>query len=363
VRRRDIDPAIWQDEKFGRLSIGAQLLFIWTWNDSDDWGVLRWRPERCKSGAFLYKPRINLGHVREYMAELEAQSMICAWDVSGERWAVVRMFLRWQSVNKPALSKCAAPPSDVVALLPPSMEWRSYKVIRALVDGGAPEVPRWVASCARVRSPGPFSESESESGSDSGNKEQKKDDPSDRHAPSPRKARTPKRDKPVLNMETWEWENVTDSYRKAWSEDFPGINLDDELRKARAWVRADPAKRRKKDWVRFLGTTWFKNAQERASSTQRIPIVDSRTTQLQSERAWQSVARMAAAMPTGDSLEAAMSMLPERTLDALKQWGKYPSLTIQNIGQMSYQQQETCHVAFCKAWLASEVVDKEEVES
>jgi len=164
-------------------------------------------------------------------------------------------------------------------------------------------------------------------------------------------------------METWEWENITDSYRKAWSEDFPGINLDDELRKARAWVRADPAKRRKKDWVRFLGTTWFKNAQERASSTQRIPIVDSRTTQLQSERAWQSVARMAAAMPTGDSLEAAMSMLPERTLDALKQWGKYPSLTIQNIGQMSYQQQETCHVAFCKAWLASEVVDKEEVES
>jgi len=187
--------------------------------------------------------------------------------------------------------------------------------------------------------------------------------PSGTLAPSPRKAKAPKHDKPALNMETWEWENITDSYRKAWSEDFPGINLDDELRKARAWVRADPAKRRKKDWVRFLGTTWFKNAQERASSTQRIPIVDSRTTQLQSERAWQSVARMAAAMPTGDSLEAAMSMLPERTLDALKQWGKYPSLTIQNIGQMSYQQQETCHVAFCKAWLASEVVDKEEVES
>ena len=271
MRRRDIDPAIWQDEKFGRLSIGAQLLFIWTWNDADDWGVLRWRPERCKSGAFLYKPRINLGHVREYMAELEAQSMICAWDACGERWAVVRMFLRWQSVNKPALSKCVAPPSDVVALLPPPMEWRSYKVIRALVDRGAPEVPGWVASCARVRSPGPFSGAESESGSDSGNKEQKKDDPSDRPAPSPRKTRTPKPDKLHLDMESWEWVNVTPELRSAWAMDYPAIDVDDELRKARAWVRADPT-RKKTNWTRFIAG-WFSRAQDRCHGTGAAPAV------------------------------------------------------------------------------------------
>ncbi|MFA4945112.1 MAG: hypothetical protein WC789_10490 [Lentisphaeria bacterium] len=146
-RRRDIDPAFWQDEKCGTLSMGAQLLFIWTWGDADDWGVLRWRPERCKSGAFLYRPRINLGHVREYMAELERARMVVPWMSDGERWSVVRMFLPWQSVNTPAQSKCPAPPADVVALLPPLENSRSWKLLRRALLGEPGknwEIPAWV---------------------------------------------------------------------------------------------------------------------------------------------------------------------------------------------------------------------------
>ena len=334
MRIRTIKPEFWTDEKVAGWDAETRLAYIWTWSAADDYGRLRLTPAMLRSGAFTYHD-MKMERAREILATLTRSGRVVLYVVEGEVYGQVVSWEKHQKVDKPGKFQNPSPEQGVPY---DSRECRESvaRVSLCTVSGTVPEVEGNGVEVSY---------------------------PSGTLAPSPRKAKAPKHDKPALNMETWEWENITDSYRKAWSEDFPGINLDDELRKARAWVRADPAKRRKKDWVRFLGTTWFKNAQERASSTQRIPIVDSRTTQLQSERAWQSVARMAAAMPTGDSLEAAMSMLPERTLDALKQWGKYPSLTIQNIGQMSYQQQETCHVAFCKAWLASEVVDKEEVES
>ena len=150
-RIREIAPELWQDEKFGRLSLGAQLLFIWTWNDADDWGVLRWNERRCKSGAFLYKERINHGHVREYVRELELARMVLSWEVDGERWGVVRAFLRWQGVYRPSLTRNPAPPAEIIAQLPDFATWKSGAGIRLTLKDAAKNsghFPGWIRALA-----------------------------------------------------------------------------------------------------------------------------------------------------------------------------------------------------------------------
>jgi len=95
--------------------------------------------------------------------------------------------------------------------------------------------------------------------------------PSGTLAPSPRKAKAPKHDKFRLDTESWEWVNITPDLRSAWAVDYPGINIDDELRKARAWVRADPT-RKKTNWTRFIAG-WFSRAQDRCHGTGAAPAV------------------------------------------------------------------------------------------
>lgn len=75
----------------------------------------------------------------------------------------------------------------------------------------------------------------------------------------------PRRHDPLLlNVDDWTWEGITDADRAGWREAFPGVDLDLELAKAREWVRADPAHRRKVSWRPFL-TRWFGRAQDHAS--------------------------------------------------------------------------------------------------
>jgi len=366
VRRRDIDPAIWQDEKFGRLSIGAQLLFIWTWNDADDWGVLRWRPERCKSGAFLYKPRINLGHVREYMAELEAQSMICAWDACGERWAVVRMFLRWQSVNKPALSKCVAPPSDVVALLPPPMEWRSYKVIRALVDRGAPEVPGWVASCARVRSPGPFSGAESESGSET--------DPEKKGKNKVSKTTSSHSGKPERSNDVSEvfnhWKSVMrkdrakcpDKRKAVIVRALQSYSVEDCKAAIDGCAKTpfnmgDNDRHQPYNDIELIlrdaaHIDRFMEAASGKAVPKSVPAADFRALERAAEREWQKVMQ-AGASNDFQKIGFAVAMLHERTVAALKVIDKDPANAVWRMADIPLREQLTFKAAFIPAWKAS----------
>lgn len=95
--------------------------------------------------------------------------------------------------------------------------------------------------------------------------------PSGTLAPSPRKAKAPKHDKFRLDTESWEWVNITPDLRSAWAVDYPGINIEDELRKARAWVRADPT-RKKTNWTRFIAG-WFSRAQDKCHGIGAAPAV------------------------------------------------------------------------------------------
>lgn len=58
--------------------------------------------------------------------------------------------------------------------------------------------------------------------------------------------------------------DVTEPQVKAWEDDFPGIDVRQEIRKARAWCEANPSKRKTtKGILRFL-VNWLSRAQDNA---------------------------------------------------------------------------------------------------
>lgn len=54
ARKRMIDPTIWQDEDFGKLSFGSKILFIGLLSNADDDGYIRANPLFLRSTIFMY---------------------------------------------------------------------------------------------------------------------------------------------------------------------------------------------------------------------------------------------------------------------------------------------------------------------
>ncbi len=62
--------------------------------------------------------------------------------------------------------------------------------------------------------------------------------------------------------EDYEFHGITEKDKKLWQECYPAINLDQELRTMRAWLKSNP-KNRKIDVERFINS-WLKRSQDRA---------------------------------------------------------------------------------------------------
>ena len=110
ARIRTIKPDFWTDEKIGKISIPARLLFIGTWNFSDDSGQLRWTPAYIKAQIFAYNEEISLAMVRTWMAELEQIGVVEPYrSESDESLAIVKKFLKHQVINKPSKIRLPGP--------------------------------------------------------------------------------------------------------------------------------------------------------------------------------------------------------------------------------------------------------------
>ena len=75
------------------------------------------------------------------------------------------------------------------------------------------------------------------------------------------KARKDRKDPISLDMTTGSWAGVTDQDMARWSQMFPGVNVQAELKRAALWVLGHPA-RAKVRWTAFL-MRWLTRAMER----------------------------------------------------------------------------------------------------
>lgn len=100
ARIRTIKPIFWEDEKIGKLSIAARLMFIGTWNIADDDGILVWRPEYLRSRIFPYDD-FSLEEIEKLQQELTKLKLVRRFrSRSGESYAIVVKFLHHQVINR-----------------------------------------------------------------------------------------------------------------------------------------------------------------------------------------------------------------------------------------------------------------------
>jgi hypothetical protein len=101
ARIRTIKPEYWSDEKVGRLSMQARLLFIGLLNFSDDTGVVRGHPIYLRSMIFPYDD-ISKQEISNWLDEIITQGMISTFTANGETFYQIKNFLKHQIINRPS---------------------------------------------------------------------------------------------------------------------------------------------------------------------------------------------------------------------------------------------------------------------
>jgi hypothetical protein len=65
------------------------------------------------------------------------------------------------------------------------------------------------------------------------------------------------------------WQGITDADRQEWRQAYPACDLEPELARATAWLKANPTKAHKSNWRRFI-VSWLTRSQDRGG-TSRTP--------------------------------------------------------------------------------------------
>ena len=66
------------------------------------------------------------------------------------------------------------------------------------------------------------------------------------------------------------WEGITQADRQTWIEAYGGIDIDAELAKMTAWLRANPSKANKKQWGRFVNGWLSRTQNQKVANTRPV---------------------------------------------------------------------------------------------
>lgn len=93
--RRMIEPAIWQSESMGRLTIRQRLMFIGMFSNADDQGRLRASAPVIRSAVFPYDD-ISLAEVESDILAISNERCILLYDVNGSRFEQIVNWWKYQ---------------------------------------------------------------------------------------------------------------------------------------------------------------------------------------------------------------------------------------------------------------------------
>lgn len=116
ARIRTIKPTFWDDEKVGKLSPLARLLFIGTWNIADDEGILIWQPQYLRARIFPYDD-LTIRKVSMLMDEVLEQKFVQIYKVESETYAILLNFRKHQKISHPQPSSFPLPPEVILKLI------------------------------------------------------------------------------------------------------------------------------------------------------------------------------------------------------------------------------------------------------
>lgn len=115
ARKRLIDPAIWNDEKFCALSVYARLLFLCMVNHADDGAKARGSAKYWRSACFSEDvDEIKAPAVQSYIKEITEKNMMLVYEINKEEYLWVVNFHRHQVLNRPRQSEFPHPSLDAL---------------------------------------------------------------------------------------------------------------------------------------------------------------------------------------------------------------------------------------------------------
>lgn len=147
ARIRTIKPTHWSDKELPNISLQAHLIWIATWNFSDDDGVFEDDPLLLKSQIFPRRTDIRVEQIKQWLDQLVKARFIIPFHYKGEGYYVSRTFNTHQRIDKPQSGK--VPPDELFKILqerseniprivPPVEESRVKEGKGEGADGGAP---------------------------------------------------------------------------------------------------------------------------------------------------------------------------------------------------------------------------------
>jgi hypothetical protein len=111
VRIRSVKPEFWYDELLVRQPRDCRLLYIAMWNEADDFGRLRGRPDYLHGVLFPCDP----GDWFDKMLEiLEKTRRIARYVVDDETYYVILKWSEHQKINHRSLPKLPSPPDSLI---------------------------------------------------------------------------------------------------------------------------------------------------------------------------------------------------------------------------------------------------------
>lgn len=110
ARIRSIKPELPLDEKLGRCSRDARLLFILLWTIADDHGRFRASPELLRGQLFPYDADVDDDMVAKWFKELEDSGRVQSYEERSQRYGAVTNWAKHQRVDNAGRSFFPAPP-------------------------------------------------------------------------------------------------------------------------------------------------------------------------------------------------------------------------------------------------------------
>jgi hypothetical protein len=110
-RIRTIKPEHWNDKELPKIPLQAHLLWIATWNFSDDEGIFENDPILIKSQIFPRRTDVRVEQVSQWLDQLAKARFIVPFEYENQGYYIHRTFKTHQKIDKPQKSKI---PSEVI---------------------------------------------------------------------------------------------------------------------------------------------------------------------------------------------------------------------------------------------------------
>jgi hypothetical protein len=205
---------------------------------ADDAGRTDGRVEKLRSVLFPTRESVRIGDIKNAIEALEQKQLIRSW--KWEDKAVIQV-CRWQRRSNAQYSRYPDPSGAF------EIKWDS----RETRDGK-------VSFCSTSIQMGSLTHQEPIANPSSTTSFTSADTDTD--------TKTDTVYVPPQWAEPSGWQNVTDKLKAEWSEAYPACNIEMQLNQMSQWLKANPTKARKSNWLKFI-TNWLKRSQDRGGDT------------------------------------------------------------------------------------------------